>query len=70
MLGSVIALLHSGQKSHEGDIDPVAFTVIGHPIFIMFREIVNRSEGHWKATFPCFSIAWSRFRYRDIARAP
>jgi capsular polysaccharide transport system permease protein len=44
MLGSIIAVLHSGQSAH-GDIHPVALTVSGYTIFIMFRGIVNRSEG-------------------------
>jgi capsular polysaccharide transport system permease protein len=45
MLGSVIALVHSGGSSHGSGINPVAFAVVGYTIFIMFRGIVNRSEG-------------------------
>ncbi|RMB25761.1 capsular polysaccharide transport system permease protein [Sphingomonas sp. PP-F2F-G114-C0414] len=45
MLGSVIALMHSGQASHDGEISPIALTVCGYTIFIMFRGIVNRAEG-------------------------
>ena len=45
MLGSVIALVHSGNTSHGTGINPVAFAVVGYTIFIMFRGIVNRSEG-------------------------
>lgn len=52
MLGTVIALLHSGQKAHEGGIHPVAFTVVGYTVFIMFRGIVNRSEGALEANLP------------------
>lgn len=52
VLGSVIALMHSGQKTHEGGIDPVAFTVIGYCIFIIFRGIVNRGEGTIEANGP------------------
>lgn len=52
MLGIVIAALHSGQKAHEGQIDPVAFTVVGYTIFIMFRGIVNRSDGALEANLP------------------
>jgi len=51
MLGSVIALLHSGQAAHDG-INPVAFTVLGYCIFIMFRGIVNRSEGAYESNLP------------------
>ena len=45
MLGAVIALVHSGGAGHQGGINPVAFAVVGYTIFIMFRGIVNRSEG-------------------------
>ncbi|GGE88993.1 ABC transporter permease [Sphingomonas prati] len=51
MLGSVIALLHSGAASHDG-FNPVAFTVTGYCIFIMFRGIVNRSEGAFESNVP------------------
>lgn len=51
MLGSVIAVLHSGQQAH-GDIHPVAMSVAGYTIFIMFRGIVNRSEGAIEANAP------------------
>jgi len=52
MLGTVIAVLHSGQKAHAGQIDPVAFTVVGYTVFIMFRGIVNRSEGALDSNLP------------------
>jgi len=45
MLGTVIAVVHSGGGGHETGINPVAFAVVGYTIFIMFRGIVNRSEG-------------------------
>jgi capsular polysaccharide transport system permease protein len=51
MLGGVIALLHSGQAPHDG-VNPVAFTVIGYCIFIMFRGIVNRSDGAYEGNIP------------------
>jgi capsular polysaccharide transport system permease protein len=52
MLGTVIAILHSGQGSHDGDIDPVAFSVVGYSIFIIFRGIVNRAEGSLQGNTP------------------
>lgn len=52
MLGSVIALLHSGQTSHGGEINPVALTVVGYTIFIIFRGIVSRSEGTLHGNLP------------------
>ncbi|MFD1952420.1 ABC transporter permease [Sphingomonas arantia] len=51
MLGSVIALLHSGSPAHDG-VSAVAFTVVGYCIFIMFRGIVNRSEGAFESNVP------------------
>jgi len=44
MLGTIISALHSAG-GHGGGINPVAFTVTGYCNFIMFRGIVNRSEG-------------------------
>jgi len=52
MLAVVIALLHSGGSKSFGDINPVAFTVVGYTIFIMFRGIVNRSEGALESNLP------------------
>lgn len=52
MLGSIIALLHSGQSAHSGTINPVALTVTGYTIFIMFRGIVNRAEGTLHGNLP------------------
>ena len=51
MLGTIIAVLHSGQAAH-GDIHPVALSVTGYTIFIMFRGIVNRSEGAIESNSP------------------
>ncbi|KTF68909.1 MULTISPECIES: ABC transporter permease [unclassified Sphingomonas] len=46
ILASVMALLHrSGHTEYGSDIKPLAFTVLGYTTFIMFRQIVNRSEG-------------------------
>jgi capsular polysaccharide transport system permease protein len=50
MLGTIISTLHSG--GHESGINPVAFTVTGYCNFIMFRGIVNRSEGSLHANLP------------------
>jgi capsular polysaccharide transport system permease protein len=51
MLGTIISALHSGG-GHENGINPVAFTVVGYCNFIMFRGIVNRSEGSIHANVP------------------
>lgn len=51
MLGSVIAILHSGNQAHD-DLDPVGLSVVGYSIFITFRGIVNRSEGSMPANVP------------------
>ena len=52
MLATVIALLHGGNHTKEGGIDPVAFAVVGYTNFIMFRGIVNRSAGTLEANLP------------------
>jgi capsular polysaccharide transport system permease protein len=51
MLGTIIAVMHSGQAVH-GDIHPVALSITGYTIFIMFRGIVNRSEGAIEGNAP------------------
>jgi capsular polysaccharide transport system permease protein len=51
MLGTIISALHSAS-GHGGGINPVAFTVTGYCNFIMFRGIVNRSEGSLHANAP------------------
>ena len=53
LLATVIGLLH--QTSHTqygGDIKPLPFAVLGYTIFILFRGIVNRSEGGIEANAP------------------
>jgi capsular polysaccharide transport system permease protein len=53
-LGSVIGLLHmhAGGSELAPDITPIAFTVAGYCNFIMFRGVVNRSEGALEANAP------------------
>lgn len=54
ILASVMASLHSGSghTAYGSDIKPVPFTVIGYTTFIMFRGIVNKSEGSLEANGP------------------
>ncbi len=52
MLGSVIGLIHAGQKVHHDDFDPVTLAVIGYTLFIMFRGIVARSDGALAGNVP------------------
>lgn len=53
MLATMIALLHSQTPSHFGtDIKPVPLAILGYCLFIMFRSIVNRSEGALEANLP------------------
>lgn len=68
MLGSVIALLHTGQAPHDG-INPVAFTVIGYCIFIMFRGIVNRSDGAYESNVPLLYHSMVTMFDISVARA-
>lgn len=53
LLASVIGALHmSGHTPYGSDIKPLPFTVVGYTVFIMFRGIVNRSEGGLEANAP------------------
>jgi capsular polysaccharide transport system permease protein len=54
MLASVIGLLHyeTGHTEFGSDLKPLPFGVIGYTTFILFRGIVNRSEGMIEANAP------------------
>ena len=53
MLASVMGSLHSSAHTEYGsDMKPIPFTVLGYTTFIMFRGIVNRSEGGLEANAP------------------
>lgn len=53
MLASVITALHvSGHTPYGSDIKPLAFAVLGYTTYIMFRGIVNRSEGALESNAP------------------
>lgn len=53
MLAMVIGGLHmSGHTEYGSDIKPLPFTIVGYTIFIMFRGIVNRSEGAMESNAP------------------
>ncbi|WP_174274981.1 ABC transporter permease [Sphingomonas bacterium] len=50
LLATVIGIMHMGQHTeYSTDITPLGLTVVGYTIFIMFRGIVNRSEGAMEA---------------------
>lgn len=53
LLATVIGILHSGSHTQFGsNIHPLPLAVLGYTIFIMFRGIVNRSEGAMEANAP------------------
>ena len=53
LLASVIGLLHmNGHTDFGSDIRPLPFSITGYTIFIMFRGIVNRSEGAMESNAP------------------
>ncbi|MBV8848841.1 MAG: ABC transporter permease [Methylobacteriaceae bacterium] len=54
MLATVIGLLHSASShaGHGGDMKALPFAVLGYTVFILFRGIVNRSEGSLEANAP------------------
>ena len=53
-LALAVSSLHVMQKGSEfgNDIQPVPFTICGYCIFIIFRQIVGRSEGLLEANAP------------------
>jgi len=54
MLATIIGVLHKAQGHTEygGDMKPLPFAVLGYTVFILFRGIVNRSEGGVEANAP------------------
>lgn len=54
LLATVIGLLHQagGHNEYGQDIRPLPFAVLGYTVFILFRGIVNRSEGGIEANAP------------------
>ena len=56
MFGSVIAMLHklNHQTNFSGDITALPFTIVGYSIFIIFRNIFNKSEGMIEGAAPLF----------------
>ena len=54
LLATVIGTLHAAQPhtNYAGDIKPIPFVVLGYTIFILFRGVVNRSEGAIEANAP------------------
>ncbi len=53
MLASVIALIHTrGHAQFGSDIQPIAFAIVGYTTYIIFRGIVNRSEGTLESNAP------------------
>ena len=51
MLGTVISILHNRGGTHSGT-NPAAFAMVGYTIFILFRSMINRSEGAITANAP------------------
>ncbi|UAK26449.1 ABC transporter permease [Sphingomonas nostoxanthinifaciens] len=50
LLATVIGLMHkgAGHTAYGADIKPLPFAVIGYTTYILFRGIVNRSEGSFE----------------------
>lgn len=53
-LAAAVSSLHLFQKStaYGSDIQPVPFTICGYCVFIIFRQIVSRSEGVIESNAP------------------
>jgi capsular polysaccharide transport system permease protein len=53
MLASVIGALHAFSPGHLGStMPPVAFSLVGYCVFIIFRGIFNRAEGILEGSLP------------------
>ncbi len=53
VLASAIAAIHShGQTQYGSDIRPLSFAIVGYTTYIIFRGIVNRSEGTLESNAP------------------
>nr|WP_047166571.1 ABC transporter permease [Sphingomonas sp. Y57] len=53
MLATVIGALHAFQPGHIGStMPPVAFSLVGYCVFIIFRGIFNRAESILESSLP------------------
>jgi capsular polysaccharide transport system permease protein len=53
MLASVIAMLHAhGNTPYGSDIRPLPFAIVGYTTYVIFRNVVNRSDGTLEANAP------------------
>lgn len=53
ILAGVMGLLHqNGHTQYGSDLKPLPFTILGYTTYIMFRGIVNRSEGALESNGP------------------
>jgi capsular polysaccharide transport system permease protein len=53
MLATVIGALHAFQPGHLGSsMPPVAFSLVGYCVFIVFRGIFNRAESILESSLP------------------
>ena len=54
LLATVIGSLHStmGHRDYSGDMRPLPFALTGYITFILFRNIVNRTEGAIEVNAP------------------
>lgn len=53
MLASCIAALHArGHTQFGSDVRPLTFAIVGYTTYIIFRGIVNRSEGTLESNAP------------------
>lgn len=51
-LAGAVALLHAGSGSHGDTINPVAFSLLGYTVFLMFRGMISRAEGTLESNMP------------------
>lgn len=69
MLGGVIASLHSSGGTHSNGVNPAVFAMVGYTVFILFRAIVNRSEGAIDSNAPLLYHRMVQVMDFTVARA-
>lgn len=70
MLATVIGALHAFQPGHLGStMPPVAFSLVGYCVFIVFRGIFNRAEGLAEGNAPLLYHRMVSVLNVSIARA-
>lgn len=70
LLATVIGALHAFQPGHLGSsMPPVAFSLVGYCVFIIFRGIFNKAEGILESSLPLMYHRMISVLNLSVARA-